>query len=598
MKKLLLIILLLAGFIVKAQNPYIGRYYRIIAIDTTAFTSVPPTVRFPVNTGGFYYNVTTGYIMYKDATGYHKLRPGGGGGGGGGSIDAVNGTTNRITATGTTTRTLDISATFEALLGKVASPLSQFASTTSAQLRGVLSDEVGTGAFYTVGGALGTPASATGTNFTGIPITGLTTFTSAQLRTQLTDEVGSGAIYTVGGALGTPASGTLTNATGLPMSGITSSTSANLASLITDETGGGSVVFSSAPTILNANLATPSAITLTNGTGLPITGITSSTSAQLATLLSDEVGSGPLYFGQPKGADVTYAGSHTLIAADIGNNNSGVVEITGASASTFTIPTNATYAAPLYALVAILNNSSDTVTIAFAGGVTPIGNGDVKIGPYQIGSIRKKATNTWNYWVPGSGGSGAGDCAMAVSNETSTHSFGASDVAACNNTGMIRYTGSADVNFTMPLFATVPFEQGTTIGVNNQSAFNVTIVLTGGITGGGHSYPVIGPGQTATLINGGVDVWDILGTTPTSLSASATLDFASTAAGAITDLTVTVTGAAVGDVVSIGAPSIPNKGTYFGWVSATNTVTVRYANNDLTTAKDPSSGTFKIKVFK
>lgn len=42
--------------------------------------------------------------------------------------------------------------------------------------------------------------------------------TSAQLRTALSDEVGTGAAYFVGGALGTPASATLTSATGLPLS--------------------------------------------------------------------------------------------------------------------------------------------------------------------------------------------------------------------------------------------------------------------------------------------------------------------------------------------------------------------------------------------
>lgn len=53
----------------------------------------------------------------------------------------------------------------------VANPLSQFASTTSAQLRSVLSDEVGTGAAYFIGGALSTPASVTLTNGTGLPLT-------------------------------------------------------------------------------------------------------------------------------------------------------------------------------------------------------------------------------------------------------------------------------------------------------------------------------------------------------------------------------------------------------------------------------------------
>ncbi len=74
-------------------------------------------------------------------------------GGGGGSVASVLGTTNRITSTGGANPVIDISATFEALLGKVANPLSQFASTTSAQLRSVLSDEDGTGNFLTTNGS-------------------------------------------------------------------------------------------------------------------------------------------------------------------------------------------------------------------------------------------------------------------------------------------------------------------------------------------------------------------------------------------------------------------------------------------------------------
>lgn len=60
-------------------------------------------------------------------------------------VTSVSGTTNRITSTGGTTPIIDISSTFEALLGKVANPLSQFASTTSAQLAGIISDETGSG---------------------------------------------------------------------------------------------------------------------------------------------------------------------------------------------------------------------------------------------------------------------------------------------------------------------------------------------------------------------------------------------------------------------------------------------------------------------
>lgn len=89
-------------------------------------------------------------------------------------LTAVTGTTNRITSTGGTTPAIDISSTFEALLGKVANPLSQFASTTSAQLAGVLSDETGSAsgglavfnrsATFVGNTVIGTPAGTAGTD--------------------------------------------------------------------------------------------------------------------------------------------------------------------------------------------------------------------------------------------------------------------------------------------------------------------------------------------------------------------------------------------------------------------------------------------------
>ena len=81
---------------------------------------------------------------------------------------------------------------------------------------------------------------------------------------------------------------------------------------------------------------------------------------------------------------------------------------------------------------------------------------------------------------------------------------------------------------------------------------------------------------------------------------TATLDFGNTAAGAATDLTITVTGAADGDAVSIGVPngSTVANGSYTAWVSATNTVTIRFSNSNLVTALDPASGTFRAVVLK
>jgi hypothetical protein len=141
--------------------------------------------------------------------------------------------------------------------------------------------------------ALGTPSSGTLTSCTGLPVstgvsglgTGVATFlatpSSANLRAALTDEVGTGSAYFVGGALGTPASGTLTSCTGLPVSTgvsglgtgvatfLATPSSANLAAAVTDETGTGALVLATSPTLVTPILGTPTSGTLTNCTGLP-----------------------------------------------------------------------------------------------------------------------------------------------------------------------------------------------------------------------------------------------------------------------------------------------------------------------------------------
>jgi hypothetical protein len=85
-----------------------------------------------------------------------------------------------------------------------------------------------------------------------------------------------------------------------------------------------------------------------------------------------------------------------------------------------------------------------------------------------------------------------------------------------------------------------------------------------------------------------------------ALNGSATLYFPSTSPNTYSDLTITVTGASTGDVVSLGAgasPGVANT-SFFAWVSASNTVTVRFNNADASLTADPGSATFKVSVFK
>lgn len=86
---------------------------------------------------------------------------------------------------------------------------------------------------------------------------------------------------------------------------------------------------------------------------------------------------------------------------------------------------------------------------------------------------------------------------------------------------------------------------------------------------------------------------------PKTLVATATLNFDLTALN-YQDLTITVTGAADGDVVAIGAPNgaVVADVTYFGWVSGANTVTVRCSRVGGGGAADPASGTFRATVIK
>jgi hypothetical protein len=130
-----------------------------------------------------------------------------------------------------------------------------------------------------------------------------------------------------------------------------------------------------------------------------------------------------------------------------------------------------------------------------------------------------------------------------------------------------------------------------TIAFMTQGASGQTADIVQTLTGAGvKCFATDAAGKTA-IGSGGTPIAAIL-------SVTATLDFGSVAAQTSADLAVSITGAAVGDLVIITSPgTVDANACYTGRVSATDTISVRF-NNYSAAAIDPASGTYRVAAFK
>lgn len=400
----------------------------------------------------------------------------------------------------------------------------------------LLSSFVGTGPIVSVFGRTGTITAQSGD------------YTATLITSTATGSIAATTVQTALAELATEkvdASRTITAGTGLSGGGdlsanrtlsVSFTNSSGLAGLLSDETGTGAFVLASSPTLTTPNLGTPSAATLTNATGLPIatgvsglaTGIATflgtSTSANLATAVTNETGSGALVFGT----------SPTL---------SGPIFSTIVNTGTLTLPT-----------------STDTL-----------------VGRATTDTLTNKSISLGSNTVTAT----SAQLATAISDETGTgnvvFSTGASLTAPLTVTGGSFNTGIVQTS-------------SNTIG----TGFTLANTDTGGrswsmISTGSGASPTAGKlgfydGTTAyrlVLSTSGVQIGQSGTPIGTHASGTASLDYATAGANTCATATITVTGATEGstNTVQIGVPNAlaahNTTSTFFAWVSASNTVTVR-----------------------
>ena len=229
----------------------------------------------------------------------------------------------------------------------------------------------------------GTNATSAGiaafNNISGFTAAGSTGTTSSNL-------VFSTSPTLISPTLGTPASGTLTSCTGLPISTgvsglgtgiatfLATPSSANLATAVTDETGSGALVFATSPTLVTPALGTPA-------------------SGNLGSCTADgtnKVG----FLTIPQNSQ---SAAYTLVLADAGKH---IFHPSGdANARTYTIPANSSVAYTIGTAITFINMTSQVVSIAITTDTMYLSSagttGTRSLAQYGSATAIKMTSTTW-----------------------------------------------------------------------------------------------------------------------------------------------------------------------------------------------------------